>query len=234
MTTIAVILVLVVISMLGFRQLQRSIFYPQPTHLPENVHDDLATTLHRFEVALAAHAPDVLATLQPGLTDDEISAIESNYRLCLSDDVRAFYRWRNGTLPDSPHHLIAGHSFLPLDRAAQARAEIQRQSSTAPLIQRIAYSVLAGHRTNWLPMLDDFCGDGYFYDPGRRRKDGSFFYHFAENREYRFFPSLRNFLAGAAECYETGIYQIGRRSGAQEDFEKSFPLWRRYAAMPNS
>jgi hypothetical protein len=101
-------------------------------------------------------------------------------------------------------------------------------------VQRIAYWVFAGHRTKWLTVLDDLCGDGYFYDPSRRGSAGSFFYHFAEDRQYRIFPALSNFLTGVIECYESGIYRSGRRGRAGEDFERSFELWARYAAWPGA
>jgi len=145
--------------------------------------------------------------------------------------MRALYRWRNGSPPDALTQLIPGHRFVPLDHAARTRDERRVQASAGPLVERIAYLVFAGHRTNWLVVLDDLCGDGYFYDPARRHQGGNFFYHFAEDRQYRFFPSLANFLAGASECYETGIYRAGRRGSAGENYDRSFSLWQRYASF---
>jgi hypothetical protein len=185
--------------------------------------------LRRFEATLEKHAPDVLATLQPGLPDEEIRAIESRYRLRLTDEMRALYGWRNGSPPEPRVDLIPGHWFVPLDYAAEQRGGVGQELSAAPIVQRLAYWVFAGHTGTWLTVLDDLCGDGYFYDPSRRGRPGSFFYHFAEVREYRFFPSLANFLAGAIECYETGIYRSGRRGQAGEDHDRSYELWARYA-----
>lgn len=231
MTTIIVTFIAVLIALIALRQLQLRFFYPRPTSLPANVEDDIGAVLRRFEAALAEHAPEVLASLQVGLADDEIRKVESDHRLGLTEEMRALYRWRNGSPPASNVELIPGHSFVPLDYAVRTRDEIRRQSLAAPLVQRIAYFVFAGHRTNWLPVLDDLCGDGYFYDSARRCGGGAFFYHFAEDRQYRFFPSLINFLAGASECYETGIYRAGRRGSAGENYERSFQLWRRYASF---
>lgn len=232
MATIITILAVAAVFLIAARHLQRSFFYPRPTQLPENVDGDTEALLKRFEAALRAHLPDVLDALQPGLSEDQISAIESQFGFRLTGELRALYRWRNGSAPEPRHDLIPGHTFLPLDHAAQLRAEHRRQISAAPLVQRIAYYIFAGHRTNWLTVLDDGCGDGYFYDPAARRRPGNFFYHFAEDRQYRFFPSLTNFLAGASECYESRIYRAGHRGRAAENYEQSFPLWQRYSAWP--
>lgn len=234
MTTVLEGLILLIVAGLMLRHLQRAFFYPHPRSMPEAVGESIDATLKRFEDALHQHAPDVLAALQPGLSDERIREIESRHRLRLTDDLRALYRWRNGSVPEPRVDLIPGHWFVPLEYAAEEREARRRQVSDASLVQRIAYWVFAGHRTKWLTVLDDLCGDGYFYDPSRRRSAGSFFYHFAEDRQYRFFPALSNFLAGAIECYESGIYRSGRRGAAGEDVERSFELWARYAAWPGT
>lgn len=234
MPTVIVILILLVVAALMLRHLQRTFFYPRPRSMPDAVDENIDATLKRFEDALQQHAPDVLAALQPGLPDERIRAIESRYRLRLTDDLRALYRWRNGSSTDEQIELIPGHRFLPLEYAAEQREGLRQQVSEQTLVQRIAYRVFAGHRTKWLTVLDDLCGDGYFYDPSRRGSAGSFFYHFAEDRQYRFFPALSNFLSGAIECYESGIYRSGRRGRAGEDFARSFELWARYAAWPGA
>ena len=234
MATAIVILILLVIAALMFRHFQRAFVYPRPRSMPDAVDESVDATLKRFEDALQQHAPDVLAALQPGLPDERIRAIESQYRLRLTDDLRALYRWRNGSPTDEQIELIPGHRFLPLEYAAEQREGLRHQVSAQTLVQRIAYWVLAAHRTKWLTVLDDLCGDGYFYDQSRRGSDGSFFYHFAEDHQYRFFPTLSNFLTGAIECYESGIYRSDRPGRAGEDFERSFELWARYAAWPGA
>jgi cell wall assembly regulator SMI1 len=216
------------------RHLQRAFFYPHPRCLPDAVDESIDATMKRFENTLDRHAPDALAALQPGLADERIREIELRYRLRLTDDLRALYRWRNGSAPDERIELIPGHWFVPLEHAAEQREVMRQQVAAQTLVQRIAYWVFAGHRTKWLAVLDDLCGDGYFYDPARWRQSGNFFYHFAEDRQYRFFPSLANFLVGAIECYESGIYRSGRPGRDGEDFGRSFELWGRYAAWPRT
>lgn len=227
--TLTVLLVVLVLGGFTLRYLQRAFFYPAPGPMSEIVPEEIGRAIARFEAAISAHAPGVLSSLQPGLSDAEIASIESRYRLRLTDELRAFYRWRNGSAAEVTAELVPGHRFVPLEEAAITRAALRQQVSEQPFVQRLAYYVFAGHRTHWLTVLDDLCGDGYFYDPARRRKGGSFFYHFAEIREYAFFPSFANFLVGAAECYEIGIYRTGA-SRTSEDYERSAELWVRYAS----
>jgi hypothetical protein len=53
-----------------------------------------------------------------------------------------------------------------------------------------------------------------------------------EDHTYRFFPSIANFLIGAAECYETQIYRRDLSNNFSEEFASSFALWERYASRP--
>ncbi len=99
-TTTLICLVLAgLLGTIGLRWLQRALFYPSPTRMPRVVADDIASALRRFEAALAKHYPSGLSALQPGLSDAEITTIERENGLQLTDDLRALYRWRNGTAP---------------------------------------------------------------------------------------------------------------------------------------
>ena len=87
------ILILLIFAALALRHLQRTFFYPPPGTMPEAVDDDIVATLRRFEAVLAEHAPTVLASLQPGLSDEELRRMEARYRLRLSAEMRALYRF---------------------------------------------------------------------------------------------------------------------------------------------
>ena len=231
MVPFVLIVVIFTVAFLFLRLQVRRSFYPFSSIEPRPM-DDVAIAISRFERALGKYAPEVLGALQPGLSDGQIAAIMTNYGLLLTEDLAALYRWRNGSARTTQFELIPGHRFVPLEEAAQMRVDLRRQASSTSLAQRLAYAVFAGHRTEWLTVLEDGCGDGYFYDPARRRHAGSFFYCFAEDRSYRFFASIGSFLAGAAECYETGVYRPGPRGRISEDFEQSLSLWQRYSFAP--
>src|SRR4051812_22287986 len=106
------------------RHLQRAFFYLRPRSMPEAVDGSTDATLKRFEDALRQHAPDVLATLQPGLSDERIREIDARFRLRLTDDLRALYRWRNGSAPEQRVELIR----RPLVCAAGVRGGTARRN----------------------------------------------------------------------------------------------------------
>jgi hypothetical protein len=69
----------------------------------------------RIERWLAESAPDVLDSLQPGATDEQISNTEAALGLTLPQDVRASYRIHDGQSPDGPGFMDAWE-FLSLSR----------------------------------------------------------------------------------------------------------------------
>jgi cell wall assembly regulator SMI1 len=217
------------VGIVVIKHICRNFFYPSPGEMPPMVADDVRAGLQRLESTLAIHAPGVLAALRPGLPDSEISAIEAGHGIRLTDDLRALYRWRDGSPPSVRGELIPGHWFVPLEEALRMREGMRTVDPDATVFLRAADAVLS-YKQDWLPVLDDGAGDGYFYDPSRPH--GSFFYNFAEDGQYRFFPSLANFLAGAVECYECGAYRSDPRGGLSENFVRSHALWPRYASWP--
>jgi cell wall assembly regulator SMI1 len=231
-TVLGIILLGVVGSIFLWRT-AREFMYPQPGRMPAVVTDDTRSALQRLESALAKYAPEVMKALQPGLSDEATSAIESEYGIHLTGDLKELYRWRNGSPPGAPVQLIPMMRFVSLEEAALARQELGRQAAGQPLPQRMLHEVFAGHRKRWLTVLDDGFGDGYFYDESRRDSAGSFFYCFMEDHTYRFFPSIANFLMGAAECYESEIYRRDVSRNFSEEFLSSSELWKRYASAPD-
>lgn len=126
--------------------------------------------------------------------------------------------------------LLPGNRFLPLDEFVRERTLVRKQLESGSASQRAAFSVFAGHRRDWVTVLDDGAGDGYFYDPKRPAAEGAFFHHFAELGYYLWFPSFRNFLAGTIECYETKAFKLATDgSGFVEDSELTEKIWKRLA-----
>ena len=129
--------------------------------------------------------------------------------------------------------LAPGQRFLPLDEAVADAAAYAKQVGALKGAQRAAHRSFAGYRDGWVTVLDDRAGDGYFYDPARRDRPGHFFYHFAEDGHYEFYPSLRNFLAALIECYESDAYGDAAPAfapGLKGDYEKADAIQSKYAA----
>jgi len=222
---------LVVVAVAAILSALRASLYPSPTAMPAIVNASMPTLLARLESVLQERAPGVLSSLQPGLTDQAISALEAQGGLALTDELKALYQWRNGSPISARRDFIPVHKFLPLDHAIAQRAAIRSQRG-ASFVQRVVFGAFAAHRTDWLTVFDDGSGDGYFFDPDRPTAGGSFFYCFAEDSTYLFFPSVRNFLAGIIECFEKGAYHIKPDGSLDEDFNSSHTIWSKYAAAP--
>ncbi len=211
----------VVVAMFAVPSMQRSFFYPKPRGLPPVVGETTVQLLARLQATLETNAPLVAQSLQTGLSDAQISQFETQGGFRLSGDLRALYRWHNGLPTNSTVGLLPGQRFVPLAEVVAERALMRQQSGTA-------FRVFAGHRKSWLHVLDDGAGDGYFYDPERTDAQGAFFFHFAEVGHYIWFPSLRNFLSGVIECYQTQAVKVATDGKSlDEDSGRTEKIWSR-------
>lgn len=207
--------------------------YPEAPAMPPVVSDSMDDLLARFEGLLSQRAPNVLAAMQPGLSDGQIEALESQYGLKLPPDLRALYRWRNGTAPNSTLNVFPNHRFVPLDRACADRETLRQQVRGTTAAQQRAHATFAGHRDAWVGLIMDPAGDGYYFDPNKPEARGSFFFCFAEDGSYQFYPAFRNYLAAVVEGHATGVFTFGVFGAETADFYKAQSLWDRYGA-PNA
>jgi len=230
-TTALVVLGVAVLIIAG-PAIQRAIFYPTPRNLPVVVSQTTDDLLVRLQVVLETNAPMVAKSLRPGLTDAQILALEKQGGFHLSEDLKSLYRWHNGMEITNTFGLLPGECWFPLDELVREQTFERQQLQAASLAQRVAYAILVGYRKKWVHILDDGAGDGYFYDAERSDGAGAFFHHMAEGGDYEWFPSLRNFLAGTIECYESKAFKtavINGKLGLQEDAEQTQKIWRRVA-----
>jgi len=179
--------------------------------------------LARLQTLLETNAPIVASALQPGLTDAQIAALESQGGFRLSEDIRALYRWHNGIAKTSTIGLLAGERFVPLDEVVQERSIVRQQVASRSGVQRAAFFRFSRDtgRTGFRfwTMAE---ATVTFYDPMRTDAEGAFFYYFGEIGHYLWFPSVRNFLAGVIECYESRAVRIGSDGKSlEEDFDRT-------------
>jgi len=223
------VVLIVSIACLSTGPALNAFFYPKPPSLPPLVTESTEVLLNRLQSVLEKHAPAVLTNLHPGLSEAQINALEAKGGLQLPEDIRVLYRWYIGALTNQGVGIIPGHWFPPLEWLFENRAALRAQLQSQTTVQSAGYRIFAGHRDGWIEIFPDGAGDGYFYDPKRSEKEGPFFYNFAETGDYRWFPSFRNFLAGAIECYEKGAYRIaGEGTQLDEDSERTETIWKRY------
>lgn len=210
-------------------------FYPVAPPMPPVVTKPMTELLAGLESLMKAKAPQVLEQMQPGLAAEEIVALERQSGVQLTDEIRALYRWHNGVGTQAPllWGPIPGHRFVPLAEALGQSAAMSNQVAQAFPAQRAAFGIFAGHRQSWIALFDDGAGDGYFFDPKRKPKEGAIFYCFAEDSTYTFFPSLKNLLTATVKCFETDAFtwktdQSG--SHLDEDFAKTERIWKEFGA----
>lgn len=202
--------------------------YPVAGPMPAIVSDSMPVVLARLETALKTNAPQVLASLQPGISSGNIEKLEQRYHVQIPDDIQAIYEWHDGARRSTNEivEFIPMYRFLPLEEALEDRQLSAAAPATA--IQRAAYRVLLGYRNSWICLFDAEDGGGYWFDPKRKPSEGFLFFNFTEDAEYTFFPSAKNLMAGIAECYEQKIFRV--KPGASplqldEDLDRSPKVW---------
>ena len=188
--------------------------------------------LSRVDNILRTNAPQVFASLQPGLSAGDISRLEQQYHVQLPDDIQAIYEWHDGACRTN----YVGGTFMPLYRFVpleETFADNATAGKGATLTQRIFSNALVGYHDVWICIFSDDAGNGYYYDPKRKESEGAVFYNFMEDADYTFFPSAKNMMAGIAKCYEQGIFRVKPGSSPpqlDEDFDRSTKVWEEFGA----
>jgi cell wall assembly regulator SMI1 len=205
--------------------------YPPAPPMPAVIADSADHLLAKYEQIIKERSPALLAALQPGLTDAEIDALESKDGFKLPADLRALYRWHNGAAPSATTaDVFPDHRFIPLDQAIANRDSLRKQVKSGTSAEQRVYATFAGHRDPWLGLIVDPAGDGYFFDPARTEPQGSFFFCFAEDGSYVFFPAFRNYLAAVIQGIQSGTFTFGTLGAETKDFEKAQALFLQFGA----
>ena len=225
---IGIALAIVVVMAAGFWTVKKAqsvfspqrFFYPVAPPMPPVVDEPMPEILAHLESVLKTNAPQVLVTLRPGISSNQISRLEQQYNVQVPDDIKAIYEWHDGApantnyFADLPNtgpfaDLIPGHHFVSLEDMFEENKEAREAGpSLATSRQRAFYRLVAGQRVNWYRLLADCEGDGYFFDPTRKPAEGAIFSTVTEEGYFLFFPSAKNLMAGIAKCYEQGAYRV--------------------------
>jgi cell wall assembly regulator SMI1 len=238
---IGIIVVIAVAVAAGFYVTQRGLrtfFYPVAPPMPPIISESMQDVLGQLEAVLRANAPEVLATLRPGISANKISQLERQYNVQVPDDIKVIFEWHDGAIPMAASNyvdFIPIHHFVPLEDMLAEKADEGAQEAAATAAQRVVYRIVAGQRDNWYCLFDDGSGNGYFFDPTRKPDEGAVFCVFVEDNEFTFFPSAKNLIAGIAKCYEQGAYRVkpGRlphQLQLDEDFDQSARIWKEFGA----
>ena len=213
----------------------QAFFYPLAPPMPAVVNESMPEILAHLESVLKTNAPQVLTTLQPGISQGEIGRLELQYHVQLPDDIAAIYEWRDGAgAMDTTNYLdfIPIHRFVPLEKMLKEKADEAKGQATATPLQKAVSRTLTGFRDNWYCLFDDGTSNGYFFDPTRKPAEGAVFSGYVEDNDYTFFPSPENLMAGIAKCYEEGAFRIKPEKPLQldEDFDQAAKIWKEFGA----
>jgi len=209
-------------------------FYPTIVNSVPPASNDLENILLDFGTILKEKNETAYNLLNQGLTTDDIHQLEVEYNVKLPKEIKTLYMWHNGcgefkngiTLGA----IIPGHWFVPLEQALELNPKSNQPNTT--FVQKIFHECFAGHRKEWIVLLDDGCGDGYFYDPTQTSGSGYVFYHFAEIGHYVFFPSLKNMFQAFIECYQKDVSKFDNNMDI-EDYEAEKKIMSKYGVSVN-
>src|SRR4051812_31852671 len=108
----------VAVALLGGRGLLRTWVFPKPPAVEPVTDQTLEVLLARLDAWLREHAPAVAKSLRPGLTAEQVRALEAEGRLRLTDELRTLYQWHDGA-NGVVSEFIPSHQFVPLADAVR-------------------------------------------------------------------------------------------------------------------
>ena len=208
--------------------------YPRPTKLADRTTVPLSQLLDQYEQVLLRVCPDSHAALQPGLTPQQIDALELEYDITFTNELRTLYSWRNGSDPAKRVDAFPYMRFVPLREALDARYYLRTPDEAKSTAQRDMQDAWLAFRYSWVGVLENGAGDGYFYDPDRRKEDSHFFYTAHDDIGYMFYPSVGNYIEELLELDrrnqlsgdDTGVKQDSDYTYDEEkDFLNRFGQW---------
>jgi cell wall assembly regulator SMI1 len=178
----------------------------------------------RIELWLRENAPQVLGTLNPGATKEQIEQIETKLAVALPRDMKESYRIHNGQsvnpVDGSVLVLIDGFELLSLEALAEIWAGWKQmleqgmfkgiQSEPSGPVQPFWWSNL------WIPVTDNGYGDHYCVDldPGPGGLVGQIISVWHENpHRVVLAPSFRQWLDRFANALESGVYMFSEDYG---------------------
>lgn len=117
----------------------------------------MKTQLATLDKLLSALRPGFYEKLQPGLTDQEIKALQEQYDVELPEDVIALYKWKNGQQNDCYEAFINNSMFMPLEEVLESSAELSSMIG-------YDFEIENWWHKDWLPLFHNGGGDHTCYD----------------------------------------------------------------------
>lgn len=163
--------------------------------------DNLITRLDRW---LRDNRAEYYSHLQPGVTDDLLTAFEQRFSLKLPTDFRALYRWRNGQAANEFGSFQHNRMFSALEEIADTKEMLDEMIGAD-------FKDPKWWRCGWVPFLSNGGGDHLCLD--LITEDGSnpgqliAFWHDWEERSIEY-PNFTVWLTELVQSMEDGTLEL--------------------------
>jgi cell wall assembly regulator SMI1 len=162
----------------------------------------------------------VVKLLQPGLSAAEVARVEATLPFALTEELRAVYRWRNGTLANEGDELedlwfFPGYYLPSLQEA--------RESYEGKLDDR-------NWRKGWWPLFEDGAGDFSVVPCKKKAADRApviGFLHGEPEMPIEYLD-VTTMIETLADCYAQGVFFLGADGSFEMDDDRHELIARRH------
>ena len=170
--------------------------------LPACISTPLPDLLTKYESILVKLGVPVETCLNKGLSEDQLKELEKRYSVKLSNDIKNFYKWHNGTPDDVWVDVFPLGKMLPLDYSLEVKHQPSAGNSD-PRVEQLM-DEMTSFQKSWIEITADGSGNGFYFDPDRIDHSSSFFYHAHDDVPYDFYPCIGNWISSIVDEYERG------------------------------
>src|SRR5947209_3402000 len=82
----------------------------------------MSDLIERLDGWLAKNRPDYYKELEPGASEEQVAALESQLGVTLPDELRDLLKWRNGQGPKNFDSIYYNFSFMSADEIKGLRS----------------------------------------------------------------------------------------------------------------
>lgn len=167
----------------------------------------MKTQLDILDQQLSKLRPEYYKQLQPGLSDDEIQALQQQFNIILPEDLITLYKWRNGQADDCYEAFVNNSMFIPLASALETATE-----NTSMI--GFDFEIENWWHKDWIPVFHNGGGDLICYDQG-----GIFTNHPGQLIEFWHADNDRNIISPSLTAFFDALVAYYKAKQLDEYYE---------------
>jgi cell wall assembly regulator SMI1 len=151
-----------------------------------------------LDTHLSTLRPEFYPSLKQPLHNNEINSLEEKYKIKIPDDLKVFYKWKNGQNEDCYTAFVNNSIFIPLDQALEIAIE-----NTSMI--GLDFEIENWWNEKWIPIFHNGGGDYICYDFGgifTGQKGQLIEFWHADNDRNVIAPTLEAFISQINYYYE--------------------------------